>query len=408
MISYRTKALLLSSTAFTLGALTVRNLLESGGRWGYKLRKRLFTWSWVDLNFRIRTARMLPSGSWNRLQMAGFTEVELHDIFGRIRSAREWFHIWLETGLHAMYQAAHHEDDEHAQSWYLRASMAFHFAQLYGNLTPEERFRMRWLTREMFTRAIPGLPHKPHLLKARFAPHLEFEGYLMKPERKPYGLIILSNGLNFSKEEMYFYALRFLRAGFVTLCYDDPVPNNFEDVGPCLLRQDRIYDALMDEVIGIDPELSKLPVGIFGVSLGAWKALRMACYAPLIKACIAVSPFYQLHRYVDDLIPLVLEQFQTLYRVEIFDEKRARQFFEWLKMADLSPDLPRLTKPVFVLGAGKDTVIPGDEALAVYKALPGPKRLYYDPNGDHMLMNRLFELWPKYTHFFKQSLNPGR
>ena len=402
-----TKSLFLTGTAFTLGAWATARILQSGGRLGYKIRKWIFTWAWVDLNFRVRTARMLPPGSWHRLQMAGFTPSELDDILGRIQSTQEWTHVWTQEGIQSLYQAAQHQGDEHAPHWFLRAAAAFHFTQLYGNLTPVERFRMRWMTQEAFRRAIPGLHPKPHPFSAPFMNNIHVAGFLIIPKSKPRGLIVLSNGLNFCKEEMYFYARRFLRAGFATVCYDDPVPVNFEDVGPCLLDQKRVMTTILETVTRNHPPLKNLPVGVFGVSLGAWKALRMTASCPTIRACIAASPFYQLHTYVDDLIPLVLEQFHALYRVEILNREREQQFFDWLVEADLSHELHNIRRPTFILGAGRDTVIPGDEALAVYAALPGPKRLFYDPDGDHMLMNRLYELWPKYISFFKKHLAPS-
>lgn len=374
--------------------------LGSGGTAGAKIRHFLFHWKWYDLNLHIRTARMLPEGSWNRLRMGGFSDAELDNILGKIRGIRDWHSIWLDKGLQELYEAEHTSDEAKRAERFLRAAASFHFSRIYSLLTLEQIQKVNWLVQSTFRRASRWLKPAPRFWTARISSTSHVQGYYMTPSPTPKGMIVLCNGLNFRQEEMYFYAQKFVESGFSTVCYDDPVPSTFWEVGPTLLDQGRILNAILKRIHKIDPITKNLPIGLWGVSLGAWKALRMSACSKRIRACIALSPFYEMESFWDDLIPVVLDQFQTLYPIRITTPEQKRVFRQWLKETNLSPLLPSIRCPTWVLGGGRDTVLPGNHAKRIYQELKAPRRFTYYPEGDHMLMTYFNELQPRCIRFF--------
>ncbi len=361
---------------------------------------------WFDLQFRMRTARILQPGFWARFKMSGFEIDEIDAILGEIESLDGWYKTWTRVAFRYWYLAETLPKDDPRKAWlYHKSAMAFHYSIFYGWVPADTFAHIQWVVQGIEKKGYHLYTPPIRTWSTRFKNQFRIPGLIWLPEDKPTGLIVMVPGLNFVKEEMIPYAYRFVRAGLAVVLYDEPKPNTIEDIPVCFLEQKELLNTIHGTLKRRFRILRNVPVGLFGLSLGAWRVLKMAEGNPDVNAVVAVSPFADAFRSYESITPVLHEQLELFYWIDVEDPAARAQFYDTLERAHAGRFVHNIRCPVFLAGGGQDKVVPGEDTLWIFEHLRSKKRLYYDTHGTHMLMERIFELLPKYIDFLQHNLS---
>ena len=237
----------------------------------------------------------------------------------------------------------------------------------------------------------------------------------------PFAAIVLCHGFAGVKELLLpAYAERFAGAGFAALTFDYRGFGGSEGERGRLLPTRQVDDILSAiEFIRTQPEINAERIALWGTSLGGANAVIAASRDPRIK-CLAVQlAFADGERVVTGKMPAdEKEKFLTTLRR--LEERRARTgretmvplgdvltdpqsaaFYErYSDHPALDIEIPLLTvaetlkhkpqavladvkAPLFVVGAGKDSVNPPEESVRLFEAANEPKSLLMLDDATH-------------------------
>jgi 2,6-dihydroxypseudooxynicotine hydrolase len=145
-----------------------------------------------------------------------------------------------------------------------------------------------------------------------------------------------------------------------------------------------VATAIIDYLAARD-DVSGSEIGLFGVSLGGYYAARCAAYEPRIKATVALAGPYQFDLDWAHLPPQTRAAFRARSGAATEDEARARAARLTLKDA-----AALITRPLLVVGGGRDTIVPAYHAERLAKEAPAAELLLY-PDGSHGVTSHAFE-----------------
>lgn len=184
-----------------------------------------------------------------------------------------------------------------ASEAYYRAAQYYQWAEAF--LPPDDDRAPATFARHMatFARAAAlmhprvetfDIPFEGSFISAYFVPAQGVEG--------PAPAVILSDGLDGTKEEMFYVARAFAARGISCLAIDHPGQGATLRLGKLTARYDSevaagaAYDYLVSQ-FNVDAER----VGICAASMGGYYAPRAAAFEKRLKACVAWGAIYDYH-----------------------------------------------------------------------------------------------------------------
>ena len=110
--------------------------------------------------------------------------------------------------------------------------------------------------------------------------------------RKPHGiarppLVLMTMGLDSTKEELLTFEDNFLRRGMAILAFDGPGQGEAEYDFPIRADYEAVTGTVIDWVEREHQDIDRDRIGIWGISLGGYYAPRSAAFEKRLKACIA-------------------------------------------------------------------------------------------------------------------------
>ncbi|WP_406280624.1 alpha/beta hydrolase family protein [Embleya sp. NBC_00896] len=205
-----------------------------------------------------------------------------------------------------------------------------------------------------------------------------FAGWLRRPVDSPARprVVVVVPGLNSGKEEFHAVDEALLRRGVATFSFDGPGQGALVGTAP-EAGYHRVVARVID-ALASRPDLDTAPgVGLIGLSLGGFHAIRTAAHDPRVLATAAISGPYRL-----DWAELPLFVKETL-TVRSKSPAAAREFVDRI---DLTGSVARVAGPLRVVEGGQDVtpgVVPAERAAR--EAPHGDLLLI--PHGDHLLCN---------------------
>jgi dienelactone hydrolase len=305
----------------------------------------------------------------------------------RIKVWDDWCREWGVTATEYEKAAESADAAGHrltaAQSW-LRAGLCWHFgkfvfvhdlAQLRAasDRASADYARGAWALEPPAERvailydgvSMPGLLRKP-------------SGVMRPP------VLLMIPGLDSVKEELQATADYFLRRDIATLAIDGPGQGETEFARDIEPEYEKPAGAAIDwlEKRG-DVDASRL--GVYGVSLGGYYAVRVAAMEPRVRATIELAGTYSLAEQWDQRSVVSRDAF--IKRSGARNDAEARERAKLIDMKDLGP---RVSTPLLVLHGKLDPIAPFDGALRLAEETPTAKLVVWE-DGNHGMTNRAFE-----------------
>ncbi|HEX2281425.1 MAG TPA: alpha/beta fold hydrolase, partial [Thermomicrobiales bacterium] len=335
---------------------------------------------------RLFGARVLPVGvNQGRLAAMGLpTDVTEHAL-RRVQSLRDWDLAWTWAaqcflGEGRIHQRAGQEDAAALSQQH--AALAYHLAGMLVFDDPRKIRALRASASSLYARSLPRLRPAVRRIEVPWrATHLP--GYLALPENvsTPVPLAVLLNGSSTSKEETLLWSEAFLEHGLAVLALDWPGSGESSlHVAPTL-----DCDDLMDGVVSVmssGPAIDATRIGLVGFSLGGAVAGLVAASDRRVGAIVAVTPPFDPRSWFTRAQPLLRSHLAALVGGN-------EQLTQLTGEFALSGIIGRVRCPVLVFGAGRDLIVPPEEAIRFCAAVGGQGTLLWYPDGRHGLYEEL-------------------
>lgn len=342
----------------------------------------------VDRLLRLFGTRFLPIGvGHGRLAAMGLPHEIAAGALRRVRALEDWDVAWTWAAQRFLGESRVQQRTGHRMAAALsqrHAALAYHLAAMLVFDDARELRTLRASASSLYARAMPVLRPAVHRVAIPWRT-TTLPGYLACPEQanEPSPLVVLLNGTSTSKEETLLWTDAFLAQGLAVLALDWPGSGESAlDVAPTADGDD-----FTDGVFALaarEPAIDPTRVGLLGFSLGGAVAARAATQDRRIGAVVAVTPPYDPRAWFARAQPLLRRHLATFVGGEAQAAALAGEFA-------LPGVVERLRCPLLVLGAGRDLIVPPEEALRYCAAAGERGTLLWYPDGSHGLYDELPE-----------------
>lgn len=234
--------------------------------------------------------------------------------------------------------------------------------------------------------------------------------YLRLPKNRkgPVPVVVAISGLDSRKENTMQLFSALLPYGIGVVTVDGPgtgqAPVKF---GP---TADRMFSRLID-YLERQPEIDKTRIAVYGASLGAYWAAKLAFTEHArLKCVVAQSPGAKYffgkkwvlgsllgnREYVYAQVPALMYIMKGVKTLSQFETAWARNSLEKQHL------IGKPTAPMFIIAGAKDTQVPITDTVLLLESGPTPKYAWINPAGGHM--GRELHLWPDPRIFRKITL----
>jgi 2,6-dihydroxypseudooxynicotine hydrolase len=211
-------------------------------------------------------------------------------------------------------------------------------------------------------------------------------GAMVGTLRRPPGsgrpaLVLLIPGLDSVKEEFFYWEAVFLRRGLATFSLDGPGQGECGEKLP--LRPD--YESALS--LALDALLRRHDldfgrIGLAGVSLGGYYAVRAAAFEPRVRAAVVnCSPwnFAECWPHFPQL-----SQAAFRYHARAADERAALAMAGQLTLDGAAQ---RVRQPLLVIHGQLDRLVPWEQGQQIARAVGASAELVVYPQGNHVCNN---------------------
>lgn len=227
-----------------------------------------------------------------------------------------------------------------------------------------------------------GLPYEPVVLTASDGVRIECWRI---PHPRPAGALILLHGFGASKADLLDLAKELHPACPFDLLLVDLRAHGGSGGGTVSFGLHEVRDVgAALQALARDPRTRALPVGCYGVSMGAAVALLAAARFPEIRAVAADSCYSDLGRAIARAqwltyhIPRIPLGQAVLWGTELRLGCRLAALSPIRAVGRIAP------RPVLLIHGGRDVGIPPEEGRRLFEAAGDPKELWVVPEAEHV------------------------
>jgi len=227
--------------------------------------------------------------------------------------------------------------------------------------------------------------------------------------KPPRGIVVLCHGVDSTRNAMLSVARMLHARGFATLLFDfrargesggNRCTIGFREVDDLLAALDFVRDR---------PDLSDLPVGVLGESMGGAVAIMGAARNPDVAAVVAESPFAVLTHALDNHFRSAFGPAGPILGAP------ARWIGERLigcPCDNVAPlhEIPQISpRPILLIQDADDRLCPPAETQALMDAARIPKELWTVPDSGHIGARHVqpHEYQKRVAEFFTRALEPA-
>ncbi len=319
----------------------------------------------------------------------------------RVQKWEQWCREWCAIGdVHydLAVKAEAKQNPISAGEAYIRAALCYHFGKFVFQDFHDEYMSASRKSVEAYARGLKLLDPGSERLE------IPLEGAVMVGTlRRPSNvdlppLVLLLPGLDSTKEEFFDWENVFLKRGLATFSLDGP------GQGECgynsFIRPD--YEAAVSAALDVLTRRADLKVqriGLAGVSLGGYYALRAAAFEPRLKAAVGNCGPFDFAECWDNTPSLTRAAFRYHAGAKNEDDAKA-------KAGQLSLDgaAQKIRQPLLVIHGRQDRLIPWPQAYKIVEAVGRNAELAMFEDGNHVCNNIPYIYRPLTADWLKEKL----
>ncbi len=336
-----------------------------------------------------------------RFSVNGVVTSDFFDVVRSIESWDEWCSAWSK-------RAKGHEDlgradlaagnGRSAGEHLARAAVYYHFAKY---LFVQDMAQLRAAHKKAVECHTLALPHLDPPGERVLIPYESTQ--LAAVLRRPRGItrppiVLMTMGLDSTKEEFDTFATTFLDRGMAILAFDGPGQGEAEYELP--IRAD--YEAVVGPAIDWVKRRSDIDgdrIGIWGVSLGGYYVPRALAFEKRLKAGIAVCGPYDWAALWDKLPELTRAAY--IQRSHSKTEAEAKEKARSLSLKGIGP---QIECPIYIVAAGLDRLCPPEDAKRLADEIRSPVEFLVIEDGNHVAHNRPYRYRPQTADWMARQL----
>ncbi|HEV2582378.1 MAG TPA: alpha/beta fold hydrolase [Ktedonobacteraceae bacterium] len=320
----------------------------------------------------------------------------------RVERWDDWSREWSAVAAMHERMGEEAEAQEYYQSaayHYLHATITYHFGKFMFVHHPEELRAAHEKVVQTYRRALPYFDVPGERVEIPYEGGASIPGILRRPWHTPRPpVVVLMPGLDSVKEELHNYGDDFLKRGIAVLAIDGPGQGEMEFDYP--IRHN--YEVPIHHVIDYlerRPDVNAARVGLMGVSLGGYYAVRAAAFESRVKAAICLAGAANLAEHWERYPILTKEAFT--YRSKSANEAATRAF---LQSFNLHGVVEKVTSPLLVIMGRLDRLFPAADSEYLAAAAGGPADLMLFEDGNHVCNNIPYKYRPQQADWMHKQL----
>ncbi len=337
-----------------------------------------------------------------RYTVNGVNASDFMDVTRSIEHWSDWCSAWsARAAIHeALGRAALAEGHGISAAEHLcRAAVTYHFGKYLFVRDMAQHRAAHAKAIECHTLALPHMdPPGERVLIPFEGRHLV--GILRKPRgvSSPCPVVLMTMGLDSTKEELITFEAGFLARGMATLAFDGPGQGEAEYDMPIRGDYENVAGPVVDWVL-TRADLDGERIGIWGISLGGYYGPRSVAGEKRIKACVSNCGPYNWGALWENLPELTRDAFRV--RSHSTSEAEARERAFGLSLEGVAS---RIECPMMVIAGGLDRLCPPEDARRLASEARGPVTLIEIDDGNHVAHNRPYRYRPQSADWMAAQL----
>jgi dienelactone hydrolase len=316
--------------------------------------------------------------------------VDLSDFYAtlaRIQTWSQWLTEWAKTAqtYERLAEAAQAKGRalSAAEAW-RRAALCWHFGKFVFMEDPAMALAAQHRLAEDYQKGMWALDPPAERVEVPYR-GVAMAALLRLPrgvERPP--VVIMIPGLDSTKEEIQTTADLFLRRGLAALAVDGPGQGETEELLDIEPAYEHASQAVVDWITA-RADLDHERIGVFGVSLGGYYAVRTAAYVPRVKASVDLAGLYSMADHWDERPPMTRATFTK--RSGATSEAEGRERAQALTLAGTTA---HVRSPLLIVHGTHDTIVPFGDAERLHAEVPHSELVAFQ-DSNHGCTDRVFE-----------------
>ena len=326
--------------------------------------------------------------------------------FQRVTSSVErwddWCQVWSECGaMHAQMG-----EKAEAQGYYIsagqhyyQAAICYHFGKYLFVRHPQELRAAHDHTVQYYQRALPYFDFPGEHVAIPYEGGATMYGILRKPWHTPRPpVVILVPGLDSVKEELHVYGEDFLRRGMAVLAIDGPGQGEMEFDHAMRFDYEAPVRYAVDYLEG-RPDVDAKRVGLMGVSLGGYYAVRAAAFERRLLATIEnCGPYNPGENFAQR--PLISRE-TYIHRLK---GANVEDSMKKLKQFNLQGVAEKVERPLLVIQGVRDRLVPAEQGKRIAADAGSQATFWLFEDGNHVCNNIPYKHRPQQADWMREHL----
>lgn len=334
-----------------------------------------------DERVRIAISHWAPRFVANGVDLSDFNAT-----LARIQTWSQWLTEWAKTARD--YEDLAHEAEAHghtltaAEAW-RRAALCWHFGKFVFMEDPDLASTAQQRLADDYQKGMWALEPPAERVEIPYGNvHLAALLRLPASVERP-AVVIMLPGLDSTKEEIQTTADYFLRRGLAILAVDGPGQGETAEALNIEPAYEHASQAVMEWITGRE-RLDRDRVGVFGVSLGGYYAVRTAAFVRGIKAAVDLAGLYSMADHWDERPPMTRATFTR--RSGAIDEAEGRARAQAVTLAGATQ---HVHCPLLIVHGTRDTIVPFSDAERIHGEIPTSELAAFE-GSNHGCTDRAF------------------
>ncbi len=341
-----------------------------------------------------------------RFTVNGVAPSDFHDVMSSLTRWDDWCRVWSarakvheDLGREALAGKHFVSAGEHLS----RAAVTYHFAKYLFVQDMEQMRAAHMKAVDCLNLALPHLdPPGERVLIPYEGKHLvgtlRLPKVLAKGAARP-PIVLMTMGLDSTKEELLTFEMDFLRRGLAILAFDGPGQGEAEYDFPIRYDYENVVGPVIDWLKANVRDVDTDRIGLWGISLGGYYAPRTVAFEKRVKAAIANCGPYNWGALWEKLPGLTRDAYIARSHSKTDAEAKGKALT--LSLEGLGP---KINCPLFVIAAGLDRLCPPEDAERLANETKGKTTLFVVEDGNHVAHNRFYKYRATSADWMAQQL----